>query len=213
MLLLWLRCLRKKKLSLWVVMIGLKEEHKALESKFSNLFEAHEQLQTQLTCDHAKSSAVQIIDLSSTPNPCCKHEHLIEEVKVLKYQLAKTKKKKKKRKNKKKKRNKGMAQGPSNGLTILQSDNFAGKNNPSYILCKSYDGHVYARYVGTSYMHYYHCDIWVKKFLVKKKMGPIKKCIPKTKVCFFCSTILPVNKNGCLIVVNERLHVATQVTC
>src|SRR3954470_23839103 len=46
----------------------LKEEHKALDSKFSNLFEAHEQLQTQLTCEHAKSSAVQIIDLSSTPN-------------------------------------------------------------------------------------------------------------------------------------------------
>ena len=111
----------------------LKEEHKALESKFSSLFEAHEQLQTQLTCDLSKSSAVQIIDLSSSPNPCCKHEHLIEEVKVLKDQLAKTKKKKKNNNNKKKK-NKGMAQGVPNGLTLLQSDNFAGKNNPSYIL-------------------------------------------------------------------------------
>jgi hypothetical protein len=28
-------------------------------------------------------------------------------------------------------------------------NNFAGKHNPSYVICRSYDGHVYAKFVGS----------------------------------------------------------------
>ena len=38
-------------------------------------------------------------------------------------------------------------------------NNFAGKYNPSYVLLKSNDGHVYAKYVGTSYGSDYHVSI------------------------------------------------------
>ena len=53
-------------------------------------------------------------------------------------------------------------------------NNFAGKYNPSYVLLKSNDGHVYARYVGTSYCDDYHHAIWVPKTLVTNKKGPNK---------------------------------------
>ena len=42
-------------------------------------------------------------------------------------------------------------------------NDFGGKYNPSYVLLKSYDGHVYAKYVGTSYGDDYHYDIWVQR--------------------------------------------------
>ena len=35
-------------------------------------------------------------------------------------------------------------------------NDFAGKYNPSYVLCKSIDGYVFAKYVGTSYGDDYH---------------------------------------------------------
>ena len=44
-------------------------------------------------------------------------------------------------------------------------NNFAGKYNPSYVLLKSNDGHVYAKYVGTTYGSDYHLAIWVPKTL------------------------------------------------
>ena len=53
-------------------------------------------------------------------------------------------------------------------------NNFAGKYNPSYVLLKTNDGHVYARYVGTSYGDDYHYAIWVPKTLVTNKKGPNK---------------------------------------
>ena len=60
-------------------------------------------------------------------------------------------------------------------------NDFAGKYNPSYVLLKSYDGHVYAKYVGTSYGDDYHFAIWVPKTLVTNKKGPIQKWVPKTR--------------------------------
>ena len=48
-------------------------------------------------------------------------------------------------------------------------NDFAGKYNPSYVLMKSRDGHVYAIYVGTSYGDDYHWTIWVPKTLVANK--------------------------------------------
>ena len=55
----------------------LKEEHHALESKFSSIFEAHEQLQMQLNNEQSKSYATPIVHLSCSSNPCCKHENLL----------------------------------------------------------------------------------------------------------------------------------------
>jgi hypothetical protein len=60
-------------------------------------------------------------------------------------------------------------------------NDFAGKYNPSYVLMKSKDGHVYAKYVGTSYGDDYHWTIWVPKTLVTNKKGPIEKWVPKSK--------------------------------
>jgi hypothetical protein len=59
-------------------------------------------------------------------------------------------------------------------------NNFGGKYNPSYVLCRVYDGHVYAKFVGSPN----ECiawSIWVPKTLVTNKRGPIEKWGPKNK--------------------------------
>jgi hypothetical protein len=60
-------------------------------------------------------------------------------------------------------------------------NNFAGKYNPSYVLLKSTNGCVFAKYVGSSYGDDYHYAIWVPKTLVTNKRGPIPKWVPKSK--------------------------------
>lgn len=60
-------------------------------------------------------------------------------------------------------------------------NNFAGKYNPSYVLLKSKNGHVFAKYVGKSYGSDYHHAIWVPKTLVTNKKGPMRTWVPKTK--------------------------------
>ena len=65
-------------------------------------------------------------------------------------------------------------------------NNFAGKYNPSYVLMKARDGHVYAKYVGTSYSYDYHWAIWVPKTLVTNKRGPIQKWGPGARVRELC---------------------------
>ena len=58
--------------------------------------------------------------------------------------------------------------------------NKAGNFNPSYVLCRASDGHVYAKFVG--YLHeYIEWSIWVPKTLVTNIKGPITKWVPKTK--------------------------------
>jgi hypothetical protein len=56
-------------------------------------------------------------------------------------------------------------------------NNFAGKYNISYVLCRAYDGHVYAKFVGSPN----ECiawSIWVPKTLVTNKRGPIERWGP-----------------------------------
>ena len=60
-------------------------------------------------------------------------------------------------------------------------NDFFGKYNPSYVLMKYRYGHVYAKYVGTSYGDDYHWNIWVPKTLVANKRGPIQGWVPKAK--------------------------------
>ena len=60
-------------------------------------------------------------------------------------------------------------------------NDFIGKYNPSYVLMKSKDGYVYAKYVAITYGDDYHYAIWVPKTLVTNKRGPIPKWVPKTK--------------------------------
>jgi hypothetical protein len=59
-------------------------------------------------------------------------------------------------------------------------NNFAGKYNPSYVLCRAYDGHVYAKFVG-SHNEYIAWSIWVPKTLITNKRGPIERWGPKNK--------------------------------
>ena len=58
--------------------------------------------------------------------------------------------------------------------------NKAGDFNPSYVLCRASDGHVYAKFVGSPY-EYIEWSIWVPKTLVTHIKGPITKWVPKTK--------------------------------
>jgi vacuolar-type H+-ATPase subunit D/Vma8 len=59
---------------------------------------------------------------------------------------------------------------------------FAGKTNPSYVLCKGNQGDVYAKYVGPRNGYAYRgYSIWVPKSLVTNAKGPIAKWVPKQK--------------------------------
>jgi len=58
--------------------------------------------------------------------------------------------------------------------------NKADDFNPSYVLCRASDGHVYAKFVGSPY-EYIEWSIWVPKNLVTIIKGPITKWVPKTK--------------------------------
>ena len=60
------------------------------------------------------------------------------------------------------------------------SPNKVGDFNPSYVLCRASDGHVYAKFVGSSY-EYIEWSIWVPKTLVTTIKGSITKWVPKTK--------------------------------
>jgi hypothetical protein len=55
-----------------------------------------------------------------------------------------------------------------------------GDFNPSYVLCRASDGHVYAKFVGSPY-EYIEWSIWVPKTLVANIKGPITKWVPKSK--------------------------------
>jgi hypothetical protein len=60
-------------------------------------------------------------------------------------------------------------------------NNFVGKYNLSYVLCRAYDGHVYAKFVGSPN----ECiawSIWVPKTLVTNKRGPLKNRDLKTRL-------------------------------
>ena len=61
--------------------------------------------------------------------------------------------------------------------------NKAGDFNPSYVLCRASDGHVYAKFVGSPY-EYIELSIWVPKTIVTNIKGPITKWVPKIMVCF-----------------------------
>ena len=58
--------------------------------------------------------------------------------------------------------------------------NKAGDFNPSYVLCRASDGHVYAKFVGSPH-EYIEWSICVPKTLVTNINGPITKFVPKTK--------------------------------
>src|SRR6187401_2625932 len=58
--------------------------------------------------------------------------------------------------------------------------NMADDFNPSYVLCRASDGHVFTKFVGSSY-EYIEWSIWVPKTLVTNLKGPITKWVPKSK--------------------------------
>jgi hypothetical protein len=68
----------------------------------------------------------------------------------------------------------------NSGVSAPTHNDFAGKYNPSYVLCRAYDGHVYAKYVGP-FDGYIEWAIWVPKILVTNSKGPIQKWVPKSK--------------------------------
>jgi hypothetical protein len=58
--------------------------------------------------------------------------------------------------------------------------NKADDFNPSYVSCRASDGHVYAKFAGSSY-EYIEWYIWVSKSLFTNLKGPIQKWVPKSK--------------------------------
>ena len=56
---------------------------------------------------------------------------------------------------------------------------FGGPSDHFYILRCAYDGHVYAKFVG-SYDEYIAWSIWVPKTLVTNMRGPIQEWVPKS---------------------------------
>ena len=58
--------------------------------------------------------------------------------------------------------------------------NMADDFNSSYALCHAGDGHVFAKFVGSSY-EYIECSIWVPKTLVTNLKGLITKWVPKSR--------------------------------
>jgi hypothetical protein len=181
----------------------LTKAHKALESEHSTLTKSFEQLQIQSTkidvpssstssCDHAnviEENARLKNELAKASSPQGE-KPLYELLQAQKPHIGKeglgyVAKKKKKNKNKKK-----AKPAQAKETTIASSDatrgnathnDFAGKYNPSYVLMKSRNGCVFAKYVGTSYGDDYHYAIWVPKTLVTNKRGPIPQWVPKTK--------------------------------
>ena len=79
---------------------------------------------------------------------------------------------------KEKKKNTVKGDDAKKGNTSLL--NQAGNFNPSYVLCRASDGHVYAKFVGSPH-EYIEWSIWVPKTLVTNIKGPITKWVPKTK--------------------------------
>ena len=63
---------------------------------------------------------------------------------------------------------------------MVPSSNYAGMNNPSYVLLRRNDGYTFAKFVGTNYDDY-AWTIWVPKTLVANSLGPIEKWGPKNK--------------------------------
>ena len=79
--------------------------------------------------------------------------------------------------SKEKKNNvKGGGVKKGNATPSNKADDF----NPSYVLCRASDGHVYAKFVGSPY-EYIEWSIWVPKTLVTNTKGPITKWVPNTK--------------------------------
>ena len=70
-----------------------------------------------------------------------------------------------------------------NGGAIRGKPNhkFAGKFNPSYVLCKGTQGDVYAKYFGSRNGYAYRWySIWVPKDLVAIAKEPINRWVPKS---------------------------------
>ena len=63
---------------------------------------------------------------------------------------------------------------------MVPSSNYAGMNNPSYVLLRRDDGYTFAKFVGTNYDDY-AWNIWVPKTLVANSLGPIEKWGPRNK--------------------------------
>src|ERR1041384_3543924 len=63
---------------------------------------------------------------------------------------------------------------------VAPSSNYAGMNNPSYVLMRRNGGYNFAKFVGTNYDDY-AWTIWVPKTLVANSLGPIEKWGPKNK--------------------------------
>jgi hypothetical protein len=186
----------------------LDKAHKALETTHSLLVKSHEQLQTQLSksnspststpsCDHANvieenaRLKVELAKVASAKTSIPKGKekvvaHVVEQKqRKWKEGLAYVAKARNKKSNNKENKAKpaqaktSIAGGNATRGKTTRSD-FAGHNNPNYILYVDYYGDVCAKYVGP-YDGYIAYSIWVPKTLVANKRGPIEKWVPKSK--------------------------------
>jgi len=157
----------------------LEKAHKALKSELSILTKSLEQHQIQ------SSNELVLLkndEMSMPTNICYEHAFLVEENTRLKSQVEKglaIKSKKKKNKKKKNKKKNSIVVGDA-PKELASPSSFARTTNPSYVLSRAKDGHVFARYIGSSYEDYYW-SIWVLKTLVTNMKGPIQTWVPKSK--------------------------------
>ena len=63
---------------------------------------------------------------------------------------------------------------------MVPSSNYAGMNNPSYVLLRRDDGYTFTKFFRTNYDDY-AWTIWVPKTLFANSLGPIEKWGPKNK--------------------------------
>ena len=181
----------------------LDKAHKVLKTTHSILVKSHEQLQTQLskTCSTSITILPRVHENVIEENARLKVDHAktsipkgndkgfayLFELKPHKGKeglgyVAEAKKKvsnTKENKTKPAQAKTNIASGNATRGKTTRSD-FAGHNNPNYILYVDYYGDVYAKYVGP-YDGYIDYSIWVPKTLVANRKGPIEKWVPKCK--------------------------------
>jgi hypothetical protein len=204
------KVIKKEKVELGVAntilledMEKLDKAHKVLKTTHSILVKSHEQLQTQLskTCSTSITILPRVHENVIEENARLKVDHAktsipkgndkgfayLFELKPHKGKeglgyVAEAKKKvsnTKENKTKPAQAKTNIASGNATRGKTTRSD-FAGHNNPNYILYVDYYGDVYAKYVGP-YDGYIDYSIWVPKTLVANRKGPIEKWVPKCK--------------------------------
>jgi hypothetical protein len=189
----------------------LENAHKLLKGELITLKEKHEQLQaTYEKSLGTPSDPIIVENVACATNSLLEQAILVQEIEKLKDQLEKERLDKVLETQKVRPPRQGLGFGvkqatPPKKMNNVQGTHkvdgnakkngeqggafegnpnfkFAGKHNPSYVLCKGQGGYVYAKYVGPRNGYAYReYSIWVPKSLVTNAKEPITQWVPKQK--------------------------------